>query len=158
MSAAVYVWVLVPTLTRWVPSASYDPRLDLANELVGWPEIADDVRDTVTAERVPLDEPGDVVVVAPVWMVSAQLRAALPVDIPVGCVGPSCADFALWLAPRAWSRADVVVFVHDNRAPADSAALFPDRAAVATHTHDILRGGRVGRRFTIEVLSRRAAG
>lgn len=157
-SAGVYAWVLCPELVARVPPALYDPRLDIANELYGWPDVAEDVARTVLDARPPLSEPGDVVVVGPVWMVAAQLRAALPRDIPVGCAGTSSADFDDWLPPRVWSRAELLVLVHDNRAPVDSARLFPDRRRVEQHTRTVTRGGKVARVFTVEVLSRRAAG
>jgi hypothetical protein len=157
-SALVYAWVLVPSLVAIVPRGSYDPRVDIANELYGWPEAAADVRRTVAAARFPTSEPEDVVVVGPVWTVCAQLRAALPAAIPVGCVGPETADFATWNPARVWSRAEVVVFVHDNRAAADHATLFPDRVLLESHTRTVTRGGRLARTFTVDVLGRRAAG
>jgi hypothetical protein len=157
-SALVYAWVLVPGLVARVPHGSYDPRVDIANELYGWREAVADVHMTVGAARFPTSDDEDVVVAGPVWMVCAQLRAALPATIPVGCVGPDVADFATWNPVRAWSRAEIVVFVHDNRAPADHAALFPDRVLLESHTRTITRGGRVARVFTIEVLGRRGAG
>ena len=43
-SALVYAWVLLPGLVALVPRGAYDARLDLANELYGWPEVAADVR------------------------------------------------------------------------------------------------------------------
>jgi len=157
-SAVVYAWVLNPSLTRLVPSAAYDARLDLANELYGWPEAALDVERAVESARVPLGEPSDVVVAGPVWMVCAQLRAALPREIPVGCAGSNVADFATWTPLAAWSRADVVILVYDNRAPARHETLFPDRVLIDRNTRVIRRGDRVARVFTIERLSRRAAG
>jgi hypothetical protein len=156
MSAIVYAWVLVPAMVALVPRASYDPRLDLANELSGWPEVAADVTRTVDAARVPPSGPEDVVVVGSVWTVCAQLRAALPASVPVGCAGSNIADFATWSPSSTWSRADILVLVHDSRAPADRAALFPDRSVLSTHTLSQPRGDRTARVFTIEVLSRRA--
>jgi hypothetical protein len=157
-SVLVYAWVLVPGLVALVPRGAYDPRVDIANELYGWPEAAADVRRTVAAARFPTSEPEDVVVVGPVWTVCAQLRAALPEAIPVGCVGADVADFATWNPARVWSLAEVVVFVHDNRAAVDDAALFPDRVLLESHTRTLMRGGRLARTFTIDVLGRRGAG
>jgi len=154
MSAAVHAWVLLPACVRLFPASAYDARLDLANELYGWPDVTADLLE-LTGEPA---EAADVVVVGPVWMICAQLRAALPRSIPVGCVGDSTADFATWNPPRRWSETPFILFVHDNRAAADSSALFPDRASIAEKTRTILRGGRVARVFTIEVLARRATG
>jgi hypothetical protein len=158
MTTLVYAWVLIPGLAALVPQKAYDPQLDIANELYGWREVANDVRQTVAAARFPISVPSDVVVVGPVWMVSAQLRALLPARIPVGCVGAETADFATWYPHAVWARAEIVVFVHDNRQQVDRAALFHDRVLIESHTRTITRGGRVARVFTIDVLGRRAAG
>jgi hypothetical protein len=106
--------------------------------------------------RPLLAGPEEVVVVGATWTVCAQLRAALPLSVPVGCAGPDPADFARWAPASKWSRAELVVLVHDNRAPADAAALFPDRTLLSQHELETRRGDRLGRRFTIEVLARRA--
>lgn len=156
LSAIVYAWVLVPALVGMVPQAAYDPRLDIANELYGWPEVTARVGRIVDETRTAFDDRGDVVVVGPVWMVSAQLRAALRMGTLVGCLGPDDADFRQWAPRSTWAREDTVIFVHDNRAPQDSAALFPDRTRTATETLTITRGGHVARVFTIETLSLRA--
>jgi hypothetical protein len=158
LSAGVYLWVLAPDAPRIVPAAAYDARADIANELYGWQDVADDVARTVEAVRPPLSEPGDVVVVGSVWMVAAQLEARLPRSVPVGCAGDSVADFSTWNPPATWQRAELVVFVHDNRMPVDGEAAFPDRTRIATRTRTLARGGHTARTFTIEVLSRRAAG
>jgi hypothetical protein len=68
------------------------------------------------------------------------------------------ADFATWNPSRIWSRAEIVVFVHDNRAAQGSAALFPDRVLLESHTRTITRGGRLARTFTVDVLGLRGAG
>jgi len=156
-SSVVYAWVLIPSLVTLVPKDRYDPRLDLANELTGWPEVASEVARAAEEIRLGYMNPDAVAVVGPVWMVSAQLRAALPSDIAVGCVGPNAADFPTWMPRSVWSRADVVIFVHDNRAPADSAALFPDRVRTKERRVTIERGGRTARVFTVELLEVRAA-
>jgi len=157
-SMLVYAWVLDGTLASFVPRGAYDARLDIANELYGWREATADVRAAVTAARFPTSEDEDVVVVGPIWMVCAQLRASLPVSVPVGCLGPQAADFASWNPMRTWSRAEIVVLVHDNRAPHDAATLFPDRVLLESHTRTITRGGRIARVFTIDILGRRGAG
>ncbi len=158
LSALVYAWVLVPRLVGLVPAAAYDPRVDIANELYGWDAAAHDVEEVVEQARPPLALPGEVVVVGAVWTVCAQLRAALPRAIEVGCAGDDVADFASWSPKSAWSRAELLVLVQDNRRPVDAAALFPDRVSLARRTRVVTRGGRVARTFVIEVLSRRAAG
>ena len=155
ISVAIHAWGLMPGWVSLVPLRFYDARLDIANELYGWPEVRKDVMTLVAETRGPEDAPGDVVVAGGVWMECAQLRAALPADVVVGCVGEDTADFAGWAPQRRWSKsARVVIFVHDNRAPKDSAALFPDRARLASVTRPILRGSKVARLFTLEVLPR----
>jgi hypothetical protein len=148
MSAFAYAWVLAPGLVALVPAAAYDPRLDIANELYGWPDVARTVEATTLEELVPGEERSDVVVVGSVWMVCAQLRAALPKETPVACVGPHVADFATWAPKSRWWSAPTVVFVHDNRAPQDSGVLFPNRAPTRSSTYQWTRGGHVARTFT----------
>lgn len=156
-SSLVYAWVLVPGLVAYVPRTFYEPKLDIANELFGWPEAVADVERDALEARVRLGDDREVAVVGSVWMVCAQLRAALPAELAVGCAGKDTADFATWSPKSNWSRAEIIVFVHDNRAPVDSSTLFPDRALLREHTRTIMRGGQTARVFTIEVLSRRAA-
>ena len=158
-SALVYAWVLLPGLVALVPRASYDARLDLANELYGWPEVAADVRRAIEEERRPAHRAGGHRRRRPaVDGRRTASRAALARGRPRRCVGPNAADFSTWHPPTRWARAELVVLVYDNRAPADCPSLFPDRALLTSHTHRIVRGGQVARVFTIEVLSRRGAG
>ena len=56
--------------------ASYDARLDIANELYGWPEVVRGVRDEIAAQA-PAVRSDDVAVVGPHWVICAQLEAAL---------------------------------------------------------------------------------
>jgi hypothetical protein len=156
-SSAVYAWVLIPPLVRLVPRDRYDSRLDIANELYGWPAAATDVLDVLIEQRA-LGRGDKVAVVGPVWMISAQLRAALPPSVLVGCRGRDCADFATWAPERRWADDDVIVFVRDNRYPRSGAELFSDRAVVETHVRTVMREGRVARTFTIEVLAKAGEG
>ncbi len=156
MSAFAYAWVLAPGLVALVPAAAYDPRLDIANELYGWPDVARAVETTTIEELVPGEERSDVVVVGAVWMVCAQLRAALPKETKVACVGPDVADFATWAPKNRWWSAPTVIFVYDNRAPQDSSVAFPNRARTRSSTYQWTRGGHVARTFTVEVLERGA--
>jgi hypothetical protein len=157
MSIAAYAWVLLPGLVQWMP-ASYDGRLDLANELYGWPQVETSVRRVVAEERAPQDDPGALVVVGPHWVVCAQLEARLKHDVPVGCADPVRDDFDTW-SPRAdWNKAETVLFVNDNRFPEpDYEALFPDRVFKRETRVSVFRGGRITRVFTLAVLERRGA-
>jgi hypothetical protein len=152
MSAAAHAWVLVPDLVRVLP-ASFDPRLDIASELYGWPDV---VREVKTA---PLPSgAADTVVIGPHWVVCAQLHAALGPRIRVGCASPIPDDFDDWVPRTEWRRAGTVVFVTDTRFDADATVLFPDRTPTAGRTLTIKRGGRASRVFSILVLEKSGIG
>jgi len=151
--AAVHAWVLVPSLLRLAP-ASYDARLDLANELRGWPQAVHAVREEALAAWPPGSERGDVVVVGPHWVVCAQLEAALRGDVPVGCDTPVPDDFDAWWPRARWRHADTLLWVSDRRfgPPPELPAYVP----VRTREVPVERDGRTVRVFTITVLARRA--
>jgi hypothetical protein len=155
MSLFVYAWVLIPSLAKIIPAASYDAKLDISNELYGWPDVTDSVLELVKRYRSELPEGGDIVLVGPHWVVCGQLEAALGSTLPVGCAGPEPADFATWNPSERWERADLVVFVTDNRFSTGTRALFPRRVRIDSRTLEVYRGGRLARRFTIEVLALR---
>ena len=112
----------------------------------------------VSEERVPLSEPGSLVVVGPHWIVCAQLQARLRADVPVGCAGPVRDDFQDWLPRSRWDKADTLLYVSDDRfAEPDFDALFPDRVFKRETRVTILRGGKVTRVFTLAVLQLRGA-
>jgi hypothetical protein len=148
----VYTWVLVPELVRLAPR-SYDPRLDLANELYGWQEAVRAVREEALAASTPGSARGDVSIVGPHWVVCAQVEAALRGEFAVGCDTPVRDDFDDWWPRARWKTADVIVWVTDARfGPVPS---FPDYALERTRHVTIQRGGRAVRVFTITVLARR---
>jgi len=154
---AAHLWVLLPGLALLMP-ASYDARLDIANELYGWPEVVSSVRRVAAEERVPLSDPGSVVAIGPHWIVCAQLHARLAADVAVGCAGPVRDDFEDWLPRARWQKADTLLYVSDDRfAEADYDALFPDRVFKRETRVTILRGGKVTRVFTVAVLQLRGA-
>ncbi len=149
MVAAVHAWVLVPQAVRLAP-ASYDARIDLANELYGWPDAVRAVRQEAELAHM------DAVVVGPHWVVCGQLEAALRNNPPVGCDTPVHDDFDGWLPRERWRAADTIVWVTDGRfgPPPD----LPTHTTLRTRQVAIRRGGRVVRTFTISVLTRRAMG
>lgn len=152
--AAVFAWALVPSAIGLAP-ASYDPRLDLTNELYGWPNVAAVVRDEAAAEWTPGSAPGDVVVVGPHWVVCAQLEAALRGALPVGCDTPIRDDFDDWYPRARWHAADVIVWVTDRRfGPPPE---LPSYVATRSREVQVHRDGRVVRVFDVTVLVRRAA-
>lgn len=153
MVAVAHAWVLVPDAPRLAP-ASYDARLDLANELYGWPQATRAVRDEIASEWTPGDQRGDVAVVGPHWVICAQLAAALGRTVPVGCNTPVPDDFDGWWPRDRWRDADSIVWVTDERfGPPPE---LPSHAAQRTRRIPIERAGRTVRVFTIVVLTRRA--
>jgi hypothetical protein len=150
MVVAAHAWVLTPGALRLAP-ASYDARLDLSNELRGWPEVVDAVRQI--ASLPPGAEPGDVVVAGPHWVICAQLEAALRDELRVGCDTPVPDDFDTWWPRTRWRTADYVVWVSDARF--DPPAL-PSHAPVFSHEVRIVRDGRTVRVLTVTLLARRA--
>jgi len=84
--------------------ASYDARIDLANELYGWPDAVRAVRQEAELAHM------DAVVVGPHWVVCGQLEAALRNDPPVGCDTPVHDDFDGWLPRERWRAADTIVW------------------------------------------------
>ncbi|HSY22206.1 MAG TPA: glycosyltransferase family 39 protein [Polyangiaceae bacterium] len=147
--AAVHAWVLVPAALQLAPAATYDPRLDIANELYGWPNVTSAVR----AELRHM--PPDAVVAAPHWVLCAQLAAALHGEADVGCNTPVEDDFDRWLPRAQWRARDALVWVTDARFP------FPPPGVERVLLHStgvrIEREGRIVRTFTIAVYAREAS-
>ncbi len=155
LSLFVYAWVLEPGLASLVPTSLYEARLDLANELYGWPEVIDALREMARLHRPEAPDADDLVVVGPHWVICAQLEASLRGELPVACAGRDGADFAYWNPRHRWERAAVLVYVTDARFPIDGLELFPDRVRIDGHEVRQYRASRLVRSFTIEVLSAR---
>jgi hypothetical protein len=146
--AAVHAWVLLPAAVRLAPEATYDPRLDIANELYGWPDVTSAVR----AELRHM--PPDAAVAAPHWVLCAQLEAALHGEAAVGCDTPVEDDFDRWLPRSDWRSRDALVWVTDARF--SSSPPGADRVLLRSTTLRIEREDRVVRTFTIAVYAREA--
>jgi hypothetical protein len=146
--ALVHAWVLIPAAVRLAPAATYDPRLDITNELFGWPDVTSVVR----AELRHL--PPDAAVAAPHWVLCAQLEAALHGEADVGCNTPVEDDFDRWLPRAQWRARDALVWVTDARFP------FPppgsDRVLLRSTVFRVERADRTVRTFTIAVYAREA--
>jgi hypothetical protein len=149
--AAVYAWVLFPGAPAKAPE-TYNPRIDIANELYGWPDVVAAVRSVVS--DTPSTGFGDVAVVGPHWVICGQLEAALQRQVPVGCNTSIPDDFDDWWPRRLWFQAHTIVWVSDARF--GPPPLLPWHAPVGSRTVEIRRGGRVVRTFTITTLSRSA--
>ena len=153
MVAAVHLWVLVPGLLGLAP-ASYDARVDIANELQGWPEVLPVVREEVAAQASPdLD---DVAVAGPHWVICAQLEADLRGDVHVGCDTPIPDDFDGWWPRSRWRSADSIVWVTDERFPLPPPP--PAYALLHLRRVKVKRADRIVRTFTIAVWLRRGQG
>jgi Dolichyl-phosphate-mannose-protein mannosyltransferase len=153
--AAIHAWVLIPSAVRLAP-ASYDPRLDLGNELLGWPEVVAVVREEAAAVAVdePSDAPwADLAVAGPHWVICAQLEAALRDQLRVGCDTPIPDDFDTWWPRDRWRAADLVIWVSDARF---GPPLLPTHRALRSRQVRIERDGRAVRIFTVTVLASRA--
>jgi hypothetical protein len=152
--AAVHAWVLLPSAVLLAPASS-DPRLDLSNELVGWPEVIAAVREEARAASPEPGDPSsqDLAVVGPHWVICAQLEAALRGDLRVGCNTPIPDDFDTWWPRARWRAADLVVWVTDRRFGPPALATHD---ALRSREVRIERAGRTVRVFTITVLASRA--
>ncbi|HEX8792086.1 MAG TPA: glycosyltransferase family 39 protein [Polyangiaceae bacterium] len=152
--AGIHVAALTPLGVRLAP-ASADPRLDLTNELYGWPRVVAAAREEALAEWTPVTRPGDIAIVGPHWVVCAQLEAALRGAFPVGCNTPVYDDFDDWYPRTRWHDADVIVWVTDRRfGPPPE---LQHHVVLRSREVPIQRGGRVVRVFDVTVLVRRAA-
>ncbi len=152
MVAAVHAWVLSPQALRLAP-ASYDPRLDLANELYGWPHVVRAVRAAARSASTAASPPASddaVAVVGPHWVVCAQLEAALRGELPVGCDTDVPDDFDTWTPRARWRKARAIVWVSDARF--GPPPVLPGRAVAEERAVTIERGGRVVRRFALTTL------
>jgi hypothetical protein len=157
MTLVAHAWVLSPTLDAMFPSSA-DPKVDIANELYGWPTAAQAVQDQMRAAATPFDPEGrEVVVVGPHWTICAQLHAALP-GIRVGCATSIRDDFDDWFPREEWRKASYVLWVTDNRFPGDGAEQLPAHVSVGHGRVQVYRGGRVARTFDLYLYGRTASG
>lgn len=153
MVVAVYAWALIPTAVR-LASNSWDPKLDITSELYGWPEVTGQVMREVDATRSSVASFDEIAVVAPHWVLCAQLEASLEGRARVGCNTPVADDFDGWWPRERWLHAEVVVWVTDARFGPPPA--MPSYATLRSQDIQIRRAGRIIRVFTVAVLTRSA--
>ncbi|MFO0666475.1 MAG: glycosyltransferase family 39 protein [Polyangiaceae bacterium] len=149
LSLGVYGWVLSPEAQKLLPKNA-DRKLDITNELYGWPTAVDRVKEL-------LRERQGTMVVGPHWIICAQLHAGLPADVPVGCAGTP-ADFEDWYPEAKWKDAPYILYVRDDRFPAPALERFPDRTVIREDRVRTFRGGLPARTFTLSLLGRNAGG
>jgi hypothetical protein len=143
-----HAWVLLP----WAPKllgAKYEARYDLANDLYAWRTGLPLLR-RAFAQSLDLESPAPIVV-GPHWTVCAQVHAALPASILVGCEGDIPDDFSRWLPRSTWEQAPVVLYVTDDRF-GDPASALPRRRLDAEWQVDVERGGIPVRRISVARL------
>jgi hypothetical protein len=143
-----HAWVLFPVGPRLL-GESYTPRYDLANDLYAW-EAGLPVLRRALVESAATDLP-PAIVVGPHWTVCAQVHAALPSGVLVGCQAAIRDDFARWLPASVWQRAPVILYVTDDRFEARAGDLRDHRIDFSWQA-DVRRGGVRVRRITITRL------
>lgn len=155
--AAVYAWVLSPSLVRFAP-ARYDAKVDISNELFGWRDAtraAGELRRDASADTGELPW-----LVGPSWMICAQLQANAP-DARVGCVTPVPSDFDDWAPRSRFLSSNALIYVTESRPFARDEPPLPEalRAFHVARTErvSIVRGGRVVRAFRLALLERLGA-
>lgn len=154
-TALTYAWVLIPESAKLFPRDS-DPKIDIANELYGWPAVVEAIKEQRQLGATPSDPDGsDVILVGPHWTICAQLQAALP-EAKVGCATPVRDDFDGWLPREKWKTADTVLFITDNRFPTDGAAELPLLSRYSQSKVRTMRGGRSARVFELYLYARRS--
>lgn len=153
-TALIFVMVLSPWLPKLLGDR-YVPRYDLANDMHVWREAMPLVEQALEAGSV---DGAPSIVVGPHWIVCAQLRAALPASVHVGCDGEKRADFEGWLPKATWSQAPVIYYVSDDRFDALPQASLPEHSVDSIARTGVRRGGVQVRRVTVHRLVRGGAG
>jgi hypothetical protein len=147
-AALAHAWVLLPVGPRWL-GTSYEARYDLANDLYAWeaglPVLRRALGESIDADLTPI------VVVGPHWTVCAQVHAALPPGVLVGCHAEVPDDFARWLPASTWRRAPIVLYVTDDRFDSLPREL-SDHKFDFSWQAEVHRGGALVRRITIRRL------
>jgi hypothetical protein len=141
--AVAHAWVLFPIGPKLL-GRSYEPRYDLANDLFAWRQTLPVVREALEASATEAPP----IVVGPHWTVCAQVHAALPGSVLVGCRGDIPDDFDDWVPPSTWQKAPTLLFVSDDRFPLPL-DLLHGRRVDGTWGAEVRRGGVVVRRVTI---------
>ena len=133
--------VLTPLWPR-LGGEDYTPHYDLGNELRGWPELRDSLRE-LNRERRPI--------VAAFYTICSQLTFSMSgeKDPEVRCVSPELDDFDIWY-PEFSLPPEGALFVTDNRFEHDPQTVLENvTVTLPPVTIEIVRGRRWVRRFRI---------
>lgn len=149
-TALAYAAILTPLGPRLL-GERYQPRYDAANEMHIWQGAMPLVEQAIGEGALDTSPP---IVVGPHWTVCAQLRAALPSSVLVGCDGDDVADFETWLPKAVWREAPVVIYVSDDRFETNPAKSLPEHSVDAIARTGIRRGGVQVRRVVVHRLMR----
>ncbi len=153
MTAAVHAWVLVPSALSLAPK-SYDAKVDITNELFGWRDAIEQVRELEAELSV---DGSTVTIVSTTWMQCAQLAAQLPKH-QIGCATDHPTDFDGWYPRSEWEKSDRIILVTDNRFDVDTANVVSTHAPTRVERVTVFRGGQLARTFRLTVLEKRAIG
>jgi 4-amino-4-deoxy-L-arabinose transferase-like glycosyltransferase len=142
-----HIFVLTPVVPILIPSPVYEPKYDLANELRGFPELAETIR-RIDKDRRP--------VVAAFYTQCAQLSFHLnhDSDPKVRCASPEIDDFDLWFGSFI-PDANGFIFIADNRIDRPVKSLFSTVTIRSKTQLYIRRSGVTVRRFEIFELNSR---
>jgi 4-amino-4-deoxy-L-arabinose transferase-like glycosyltransferase len=155
--AAFHVHVLTDLGVRLMPD-SYEPRYDLANELVGWPAVANAVDSRLRASSRRAVAGGCH------YTVCSQLAFASRGRFTVVCPSPRVSQFDFFTLPRALAaqagdgqtgdgqrlRGIDLLYVKDERFAFDADVLYRCRRVERVAAVKIRRGGRIVRRFELQ--------
>ncbi len=136
---------------------AYKPRYDLANDMHAWEPGVRLVKETISETELRYPGATTPPVVAPHWVICAQLHAGLQRRAPIGCRSPEGDDFRRWYPEAEWWNAPRILYVTDDRFEASTAKLlaeFPDRRVVSRKRTTILRGRVAVRQIEVTLLER----
>lgn len=141
MIVGLHVHLASPVFMRMIPEEKYEPRYDLANELLGW-----DLTGRGVAEEYARMGSENIFVISYHYTMCSQLDFALRGGLPLRCPNDRADQFDFMGMGEMPEGADAV-FVNDNRYRLAPEKLYSfDRVEKAGEV-EIERGGRVVRRF-----------
>lgn len=140
-----HIVVLTPVVPALTPESLYEAKYDLSNELRGWDEVAEVIR-----QIGPKDRP----VIAAFYTQCSQLAFHLnkPDDPEVRCISPKTDDFDIWNGPFTLDSKGAL-FVTDNRFNHNLEDLLPHAKTHGETALILRRAGVPARRFELIVVN-----